>query len=357
MKSLQEIITEYTSDFHSPIVIKKLIKAHQALWELKWVIHSLPNRSILLNTLSLQEAKNSSAIENIVTTQDELYKSNSAKKQYVSLAAKEVYNYVDALQYGHKAIQKDWLLSNQTIISMQWMIEENDAGIRTQWWTQLRNEATQEIIYTPPQTYNEIMGYMDELALFINTDEEIDPMIKVAIIHHQFESIHPFYDGNGRTWRILNVLYLVKEWLLESPILYLSRYINQHKQEYYRLLQEVRDNWIWEERCVFMLQWITETAIHTTQIIKDIKDLTLSHKHTIREKLSKIYSQDLVNNIFKHPYTKIEFLQADLWCSRVTASKYLNLLASTEIDVLQKIKIGRENYYINKKLFELLMNV
>lgn len=358
MQTIQQITDQYKNEFQSPEVIKKMIYAHQSLWELKWVTHSLPNRGILLNTLSLQEAKDSSAIENIVTTQDELYQSNVTRKKYASMAAKEVYSYVDALQYGYESIQDSWLLTNQVIIKMQWIIEGNDAGVRRQWGTSLKNEETQEIIYTPPQTYDQIMNHMTQLATFINTEEsELDSLLKLAIIHHQFESIHPFYDGNWRTWRIINVLYLVKQWLLESPILYLSRYINQHKQKYYRLLQDVRDHGVWAEWCVFMLQWIAETSIHTTQTIKEIKNLTLSHKHTIREKLPKIYSQDLINNIFKHPYTKIEFLSADLWCTRITAAKYLNVLASAEIGILQKEKIWRENYYINKRLFGLLMNV
>ena len=198
---------------------------------------------------------------------------------------------------------------------------------------------------------------MDNLERFINTPNisDIDPLIKMAIIHHQFESIHPFYDGNGRTGRVINVLYLVKEWLLSLPTLYLSRYINTHKSTYYELLQKVRNEDTWEEWILFMLVAVEKTAKQSIHIIDKMKDLMRKEKKLLRESCPKIYSQDLLNNLFKHPYTKIEFIMRDLWVVRQTASKYLDELV--EIGILQKEKIGTENFYIHPELFNLLKNI
>ena len=182
-----------------------------------------------------------------------------------------------------------------------------------------------------------------------------DPLVKMAVIHHQFESIHPFYDGNGRTGRIINIFYLVKEGLLHIPILYLSRYINQHKAEYYKLLQKVRTENAWQEWVLYILASIEETSLQTIQQIHGIKKLMLKHKQKLRGELPKIYSQDLLNNIFRHPYTKIDFVMTDLGVSRPTATKYLDEL--TTIGLLHKEKLGKDNYYINKDLFDLLANV
>lgn len=252
--------------------------------------------------------------------------------------------------------KKRWFLTNNNILEIQEIIEENKAWFRKLPWTELKNEKTWETVYTPPQNIEEIKNLMSDFEKFVNDDTlPVDSLINMALIHHQFESIHPFYDGNGRTWRIINILYLVKNWLLETPILYLSRYINQNKNDYYKLLQKVRDEQAWEEWVLFMLYAIEETSIHTIEIVKSIKTIMLSHKQTIRSKLPKIYSQDLINNIFKHPYTKIDFVIKDLNCSRITATRYLEEL--TKIWILEKYKIWRDNFYINKDLYSLLENV
>jgi Fic family protein len=198
---------------------------------------------------------------------------------------------------------------------------------------------------------------MSNLEQFINDDllSDLDPLVKMSIIHHQFESIHPFYDGNGRTGRIINVLYLVNEKLLDLPILYLSRYINQNKGLYYSLLQGVRSEGNWEEWILFVLEGVEQTSLQTTGIIQGIKSLMLSQKQRIREKLPKIYSQDLLNNLFNHPYTKIDFVINNLGISRLTATRYLNELE--RIEILRKEKIKKENYYINQELFNFLANV
>jgi Fic family protein len=240
-------------DVESKAVLKKAAKAHQALAELKGVVASIPNQGILLSTLSLQEAKDSSAIENIITTQDDLYQSDSVARQFMSLAAKEVHNYATALRTGFEQVQCSGLLTERHILDIQQSIEENNAGYRTQAGTVLKNQQTGDVVYEPPQHPDDIIRFMRNLEQFINDDElsDWDDLVKMAVIHHQFESIHPFYDGNGRTGRIINILYLVKQGLLGLPVLYLSRYINQYKLKYYHLLQTVRDQQDWESWILF----------------------------------------------------------------------------------------------------------
>jgi Fic family protein len=338
-------------------ILKILASARSAIAELKGVAAIIPNQSILINTLSLQEAKDSSAIENIITTHDELYKSDIFARSFASPAAKEVYNYASALKYGYEKVKATGILTNNNILEIQATLEENSAGFRVLPGTALKNDKTGETVYMPPQEPLEIKAMMSNLEQFINIDEmsDLDPLIKMAIIHHQFESIHPFYDGNGRTGRIINILYLVKKEYLNSPILYLSRFINQHKADYYRLLQEVRDKGSWEEWILFILTGIEQTSKQTILLIQKMKDLMQSHKHKIRSELKKIYSQDLINTIFCHPYTKIEFVMRELNVSRITATRYLDKLV--EIKLMNKAKIGRESYYINSELFNLLSNV
>lgn len=340
-------------DFESKKVLKALPSAHFALAELKGIAASIPNQNILINTLGLQEAKDSSAIENIITTHDDLYKSELNLGNLRSLDAKEVQNYISALKKGFGLINQKGLLTNQIILQIQETLEGNKAGFRKLPGTALKNATTGETVYTPPQSYDEIIELMTNLEQYINDSEQhnIDPLIKMAIIHFQFESIHPFYDGNGRTGRIINILYLILEKLQSLPILYLSNYIIKHKSEYYKCLQQVRDNNLWEEWVLFIIKGVEETAKETTELILKIKDLMQVSKNLLRDNY-KFYSQDLLNNLFKHPYTKIEFVVNDLGISRLTAANYLNKLADDGI--LMKEKLGTGNYYINVKLFELL---
>ncbi len=350
-------------ELETKLVLKKLAKAHAALAELKGVATIIPNQNILINTLSLQEAKDSSEIENIITTHDELYKSDEFARNFTSKAAKEVYNYAAALRNGYEKVKETGLLTNNNILEMHATLEENRAGFRKLSGTELKNDRTGETVYLPSQDPAEIIARMSNLEQFINDDEKstIDPLIKMAIVHHQFESIHPFYDGNGRTGRIINILYIVKQGLLNSPVLYLSRFINQNKADYYRLLQAIRDieaeksQNMWEEWILFMLEGVEQTSKQTVKLIHGIKDLMQHHKHKIRGELGTIYSQDLINAIFCHPYTKIDFLMRELRVSRITATKYLDRLA--EIGLMNKMKIGRESYYINSELYNLLSNV
>ena len=343
-------------DLETRKILKKLTKAHQALAELKGVASVIPNQSILIDTLSLQEAKDSSAIENIITTHDDLYQSDNLSQQFVTLAAKEVHAYAAALRQGFERVRQTDLLTNNDILTIQASIENNRAGFRKLPGTALKNDLTGETVYTPPAP-DEIEPLMCSLERFIN-DERLcdwDPLTRMAVMHHQFESIHPFYDGNGRTGRILNILYLVKENLLANPILYLSRFINQNKADYYRLLQSVRDTGEWEPWILYMLEGIEQTSHQTTQLTLGIKELMLSYKSTIREQVPKIYSQDLINNLFRHPYTKIDFVVNELDVHRNTATKYLEELV--RIGLLSKHKLGKDNFYLNDTLYQLLLNV
>jgi Fic family protein len=302
-------------------ILKKLSQAHRYLAELKGVAATIPNESILIDTLALQEAKDSSAIENIITTHDELYKAFLFDKLISNAAVKEVGSYVEALKYGFILVQKNKFLSNNHILEIQKILERNDAGYRKLPGTALVNQVTGEKVYTPPQDYQSIIHLMDNLVQFINDNSmlDVDPLIKMAIIHFQFESIHLFYDGNGRTGRIINILFLVLNGLLDLPILYLSRYIIKYKIDYYRLLQKVRDSDQWEEWILYLLNGVEETAKETIKLIKEIRQLMLKYKNQIRKELPKVYSQDLLNNLFRHPYTKIDFLMKDINVSRLTA--------------------------------------
>jgi Fic family protein len=345
-----------SADVESKAVLKQAAAAHRYLAELKGVAATIPNEQILISTLTLQEARDSSAIENIITTQDELFKAELHAEIALGTATKEVQNYASALREGFKVVRKNKILTLNHILGIQQELEQNNAGLRKLPGTALKNAKTGETIYTPPQHPAEIESLMDNLVQFINDDEmsDMDPLIKMAIIHHQFESIHPFYDGNGRTGRIINILYLVCKDLLQLPVLYLSRYVVENKADYYRLLQHVRDTGEWEGWLLFMLKGVEETAKQTIDMVKGINALMQQYKHKIRSELPKIYSQDLLNNLFRHPYTKIEFVMEDLMLERRTAAKYLNALS--DLGLLRKEKLGKSNYYLNLSLIELFVN-
>jgi Fic family protein len=340
------------NEVETKAVLKQAAQAHRYLAELKGISKTIPNQGILINTLPLLEAKDSSAIENIITTHDDLYKESLFGDFYSNSSAKEVQNYSQALRAGFETVRNTRLLSNRQILDVQACIEQNSAGFRKLPGTALVNDQTGQTIYTPPQHHDDITRLMGNLETFIN-DESIstfDPLVKMAIIHYQFESIHPFYDGNGRTGRIINILYLVLKGLLDTPILYLSRFIIRNKADYYRLLQEVRDQGTWEDWVLFMLRGVEETAKDTIILVSDIRNLMWNYKVKIREKF-RFYSQDLLNNLFAHPYTKIEFLERDLIVHRQTASKYLDELVGGGF--LTPEKIGKYNFYINEPLFRL----
>jgi Fic family protein len=340
------------SRFDDPAILKKLASASRKLAELKGVASSIPNQSILINTLGLQEAKDSSEIENIVTTHDELFQGDSLNDAAPSAAAKEVLRYREALRVGFDHVRQTGLITNNHLLDIQAALERNQAGFRRLPGTALKDGAGRTV-YTPPQDAREIVALMAELEGFVNEAERfaVDPLVKMALIHHRFETIHPFYDGNGRTGRILNVLYLVKEGLLDIPVLYLSSYIVRHKADYYRLLQAVRVQDSWEDWVLYMLAAVEQTASQGIATIAGIKAALFDYKHRIRDGY-RFYSQDLINNLFTHPYTKIEHVQRDLQVSRLTAAKYLDALA--EGGFVRKLRVGRSNYYVNLALTPVL---
>ncbi len=342
------------TDIETKAVLRKTVLAHKALAELKGVITSIPNQNILTETLTLREARDSSAVENIISTFAEVYQSSLFANQFASTASKEVHLYAKALKTGYLLVKRNGLLTNNLILQIQEQVEGNKAGYRKLPGTKLLNNATGETVYIPPQDHDTIVTLMNNLETFMNDDTMMnaDPLVKMAIMHHQFESIHPFYDGNGRTGRILNILFLIQKNLLELPVLYLSRYIIKHKNDYYRLLQKVRQTGEWEEWIIYMLDGIEQTANESIILISNIKNLMQQYKQAIRTQLPKIYSQDLLNNLFKYPYTKIEYLESDLGISRSTAIRYLKELE--KLTLLTKQKIGRDNFYINQPLFNLL---
>ena len=348
-------------DLETRAVLKQLNRANKKLAELKGVALTIPNESILISTLTLQEAKDSSSVENIVTTQDDLFKEDlEIQDQLSNAAAKEVLNYRRALQAGFDLVKKHKLLTCNTIQAIQSELEANKAGFRTIPGTCLK-DSQGKVVYTPPQEYDEIVKLMSNLEKFINdeTISDIDPLIKLAIVHHQFESIHPFFDGNGRTGRIINILMLVTNDLLDLPILYLSRFITHNKERYYRLIQAIRDkegdnSREWEEWTLFMLEGIEETSENTILLIKSISVLMTKFKIRLKQLLGNKYKHDLLNNLFRHPYTKIEYVEKDMLVTRQTASKYLDKIVKDGL--LTKMKLGKDNYYINNDLFRLFIN-
>jgi Fic family protein len=354
MNKLTPIETLDARRFDTPAILRRLASSSRKLAELKGIAASMPNQGILINTLGLQEAKDSSEIENIMTTHDELFKDDVLPEAFANPAAKEVLRYRQALRVGFNLVRQSGLLTSNHIVQIQGELERNNAGFRKLPGTALKDGAGRTV-YTPPQDPTEITALMTDLERFINDAGlfDADPLIKMALIHHQFESIHPFYDGNGRTGRIVNVLYLVKEGLLDIPVLYLSQHIVRNKRAYYDLLQRVRVDDIWEDWVLYMLEAVEVTAGRTLRTVLAIKAALMDYKHRIRVQ-HKFYSQDLINNLFSHPYTKIEFLQRDLQVSRMTATRYLDALAQTGFMVKQKI--GRSNYYVNLALTQILLD-
>lgn len=348
-------------DLETKAVLRQANKANRKLAELKGVAQTIPNERILISSLTLQEAKDSSAVENIVTTQDDLYRAGlDAGFTLIGAATKEVLFYREAINEGFKLVRNKNILTLNDIKRIQEVLEQNSAGFRTTPGTQLKRSSDGAVIYTPPQDGQRIVELMSNLEQFINDDElcPIDPLVKMAIIHHQFESIHPFYDGNGRTGRIVNILYLVTSGLLDLPILYLSRYITHNKAEYYERIQAIRnatgDNSAqWEEWILYMLRGVEQTAEETITLVKNIGNLMTKYKNIIRPAFGRKYSHELLNGLFYHPYTKIGHLESNMQVSRQTAAKYLDKLAS--LGLLQKERMGKENHYINTQLMELFL--
>jgi len=334
-------------------ILRQVNKSATALAELKGIAKTIPNQAMLVNAIVLQEAKDSSGIENIITTQDELYKALTVNKSKISADTKEVVNYRKAIFQGFEYIDKQGFLSVNNIVSIQQELVNNTAGIRNMPGTVLKNDKTGEIVYTPPQDEDDILTLLSNFILHFNKNEEgLSPLIQLAILHYQFESIHPFYDGNGRTGRILNILYLLLNGLIDVPILYLSSYIIENKAEYYRLLNKTNTTDQWDEWILFMLKAVESTSKSTIKKISSIKtqlDLTILKVQT---ELPKIYTKELVELVFELPYSKIDYVVTKLKVERKAASRYLRELENIGIVVAQKV--GRETIYINKDLIDIL---
>ncbi|MCF0124262.1 MAG: Fic family protein [Clostridia bacterium] len=347
-----ELLPYKNANLKTNKILEQLTLSSRALAELKGYANNIPNMHILINAVTINEAKDSSAIENIVTTHDDIYKVLT-ESGYKEDNAKEVVDYRNAIWTGYEMIRKDGFINTKTLVEVQGIIEHNNAGIRKLPGTELKKSVTGEVIYTPPQNEQEIRNYLKNLEDFINNNEdEIDPLIKLCLIHYQFESIHPFYDGNGRTGRILNILYLVLNELLDSPILYLSKYINTTKQEYYKLFNEIRDTGNFENWILYLLKGIEITSKDTISLIKRIQEEMNNYKAEFKEKLPKIYSKELLENLFYEVYTKISYVEQSCNVTRLTATSYLNQLE--EIGLLESEKIGREKIYKNVRLINLL---
>jgi Fic family protein len=342
------------SDVETKIILKQCVNSRVALAELKQAAELIPNQGMLINTLPLLEAKDSSEIENIVTTTDKLFRhaqANASADKNLDLATKEALRYRTALLEGYQLIAKRPLNTN-TVEKICSQIKDVDMTVRKVPGTALENDKTGEIIYTPPEGENQIRDVLGNWEIYLHDDSDIDPLIKMAVAHYQFEAIHPFTDGNGRTGRIVNNLYLIQEELLTLPILYLSRHIIMNKADYYRLLLNVTQNQDWEGWIIYMLKAVEETAQWTAAKIAAIRELSENTAAYIRIALPKIYSRELVDIIFEQPYCRISNLvDADI-AKRQTASEYLKKLKI--IGVLKEEQVGREKIFINPKLMNLL---
>ena len=332
-------------------VLRKCISAGRALAGLKEAAALIPNQDVLINTIPLREAKDSSAIENIVTTNDSLFQYANSDAAESNDATKETLRYRTALMEGFRNIQER-PLSTRTAVMICWTIKNIDFDIRAGPGTVIAHKPSGKVIYTPPEGQSQIRDMLSNLWTFLHEHEQIDPLIRMAAAHYQFEAIHPFPDGNGRTGRILNTLFLVENGLLRLPILYLSRYINEHRSEYYDRLLGVTTDQAWEQWLLFILSAVEETSIWTTEKIKAIKalmDATVAH---VAQTSPKIYTRELVEIIFTQPYSRIGNLVNAKLANRTTAGKHLKQLTAT--GVLRERKDGRENLYINIRLLGLL---
>jgi Fic family protein len=340
------------TDLESKAILKKTISASRALSELKGAITNLPNPTLFIDTIHLQEAQASSAIENIITTQDELFRSSIADKKVENPAIKEVFHYKEALWYGMEQMANRPLLTTNLFIKLVQLIKENEAGIRNAPGTQLKNPATGKVVYTPPEGEAIIREKLKNLEDFIHAEDELDPLVKMAITHYQFEAIHPFFDSNGRTGRIILLLYLQFSGLLHLPALYLSRYIIHHKATYYAQLRSVTETGDWQSWILYMLDMVEQTARTSRKQIEDIEKLMTDMGKQIQDKLPRIYSKDLLEVLFKLPYTKRNQLEAAGLGNLKTAGAYLNQLE--EAGFLRSEQLGKEKLYLNHRLLEIL---
>ena len=332
-------------------ILKRCIAARVALAELKQAAELIPNSAVLVNALPLLEARASSEIENIVTTTDKLFEFADVAEDKADAATKEALRYRTALYEGTKMVQRRMLTTDMAIQIVS-IVKGVELDLRAESGTTLKNRASGEVIYTPPVGQKRLQTMLDNWADFMQSSTDIDPLVRMAVQHYQFEAIHPFADGNGRTGRILNILFLVEHGLLDSPILYLSRFIIGNKAAYYQLLKGVTHDQQWEPWIRFILEGVEETCVWTTEKIKAIRELMVHTAQYVHKSLPKIYSWELVELLFKQPYCRIgNLVDADI-AKRQTASTYLKQLC--DVGVLKEVKSGRENIFVHPKYIELL---
>ena len=341
------------TELETRAVLKQAIAANRALAELKGAGDLIPNQALLVRVIGLQEAKLSSEIENIVTTNDELYRAFSEDAIHgTDLQTKEVLSYNEALWHGYNRLREGLPLATRLFVEVVRVIKQSTVDIRNTPGTRIQNSVTGATIYTPPEGERVVRDKLANLENFLHADNGIDPLVKMAVMHYQFEAIHPFTDGNGRTGRILNILYLIDAGLLDIPVLYLSRYIIDHKPDYYAGLRRVTEEHRWEDWVLFMLRAVETTALETRRQVQAIRELMQETMDRVRTELPKMYSKDLIDVLFAQPYCRIRFLEEAGIAQRQTASKYLQELAN--IGLLRRVAKGREAYFINTPFLDLL---
>ena len=342
------------AEIETKTILKQVIKSRAALAELNGKALIIPNQDILINNITLQEAKDSSEIENVFTTSDNLFRAFSTNVKNPDPATKEVLSYREALWAAHKELQETGKFTTELFIKTAKMLKQSEEGIRNEPGTKVQSRKTGEVVYTPPEGEKIIREKLRNLELFLNDESfcDFDPLVKMAVAHYQFEAIHPFFDGNGRTGRIINVLYLANRGLLDLPVLYLSSYIIRKKAAYYLLIRNVTEKDDWESWVLYLLQGVEETALQTIARILEIKYLMDVTMEKVKKELPIIYSKELVETIFEKPYTKIESLVSKDIAVRQTASKYLKDLEG--IGVLKSQKCGKETVYLNMELVKVL---
>ena len=341
------------ADLESKEILKKAIKANRSLAKLVGSGKQLPNQSILINSIGLQEAKLSSEIENVLTTNDELYRAFASDKKITDSNTKEVLHYQEALWEGFTLVKQRGVLTTNLFVKLYNITKETDAGIRKLPGTKIANNTTGEIIYTPPEGEELIRAKLKNLEEYVNLDnDDVDPLIAMAVMHYQFEAIHPFADGNGRTGRIINILYLVKHHLLEIPILYLSKYILDHKKAYYNGLRNITEKGEWREWVLYMLDAIEQTASYTQQKIDSIATLMSETELLLKKRTPDIYSKELLEVLFRQPFCKRKFLEDAGIVKKKTAGVYLSELE--RVGLLKSVKVGKEKLYINRNLYDIL---
>ncbi|HEY5408460.1 MAG TPA: Fic/DOC family N-terminal domain-containing protein [Ginsengibacter sp.] len=339
------------ADIETKNILRKTISAGRALAQLNGTLLNLPNPTLFLDTIYLQEAKASSEVENIITTNDELYKSLVADRKVENSATKEVLSYKEALWLGLEQLKTKPFITTNLCVKIVQCIKQNNASIRNTPGTTLCNTQG-EVIYTPPRGEPIVREKLANLEKFINEDETIDPLIKMALMHYQFEAIHPFADGNGRTGRILLLLYLKLSGLLKTPAIYLSEYIIKNKEDYYRKLRGVTENNEWESYILYMLDMIEETSVKGLSRLNKITAVMKTTADEIKKKLPKIYSKDLIEILFRLPYSKRKHLIDENIGNLKTAGNYL--IALEENGFLKSVKVGKEKLYLNQRLLKIL---